>query len=76
MRRMMIQADEELLARLRRRASERGVSAAQVVRDALADHLGTDAAPPPATIIGSIGSKRGDLSRRASDDEYEPEPFR
>lgn len=76
MKRIMIQADEQLLARAKRRAVERGVSVAQVVRDALERDLGYDEPPPPLTCIGSIRSEAGDLSRRASDDEYEAEPFR
>lgn len=31
---------------------------------------------PPLTCIGMINSGRGDLSARASRDEFEPEPFR
>jgi hypothetical protein len=77
MKRMMIQADERLLERAKRRAAERGVSVAQVVRDALEKELGYEQAPPPPlTSIGAISSTSGDLSRRASEDEFEPEPYR
>jgi hypothetical protein len=76
MRRIMIQADERLLARARRRASERGVSIAQVFRDALERDLGDDRPPPQLTSIAFVRSGAGDLSRRASDGEYEPEPYR
>ena len=76
MKRIMVQADERLLARARRRAAERGVSIAQVFRDALERDLGDDSPPPPLTSIGVIRSQKGDLSRRAGDDEYEPEPYR
>ena len=77
MKRMMIQADERLLERARRRAAERGVSVAQVVRDALEKELGYDETPPPpVACIGAVSSARGDLSRRAAEDEFEPEPFR
>jgi hypothetical protein len=72
----MIQAEERLLERARQRASERGVSVAQVVRDALERELGDEQPPPPVTSIGVISSEHGDLSRRATDDEYEPEPYR
>lgn len=72
----MIQTDETLLERARQRASERGVSVAQVFRDALERDLGDQSSPPPLTSIGAVRSERGDLSRRASDDEYEPPPFR
>lgn len=76
MRRMMFQADDELLARAKRRADERGVSLAQLVRDALEKELGNAGqAPPPVTIIGIGRSNRSDLSRLASEDIYEPEPW-
>lgn len=77
MKRMMFQADERLLERARLRAAERGVSVAQVVREALERELGyDDAEPRPLVSIGAISSRSGDLSRRASDDEFAPESFR
>jgi hypothetical protein len=73
----MIQADEWLLDRARHRAAERGVSLAQVVREALERELGYEDVPPrPLVCIGAVSSSEGDLSRRASDDEFEAEPFR
>lgn len=77
MRRMMIQADDALLDRARRRAADRGVSVAQVVREALEHELGPAAPPPDIRCGGSFSSGRGDLARRASSsDDYEPPPFR
>jgi hypothetical protein len=78
MQRLMIQAEPELVERAKRRARERGVSVAQVVRDALEHELEVDEErlAPPLALIGAFSSERGDLSRRASEDEYEPEPFR
>jgi hypothetical protein len=78
MQRLMIQAEPELIERAKRRAQERGVSVAQVVRDAIEHELGAveERIPPPLNCIGIGRSGRGDLSRRASEDEYEPEPFR
>jgi len=79
MRRVVIQAEPELLERAKRRAAQRGVSAAQIWREALVHELGADddeRIPPPLTSIGAFSSRRGDLSRRASDGEYEPAPFR
>jgi hypothetical protein len=79
MQRLMIQAEPELLQRAKRRAAERGLSVAQVVRDAIEHELGPageEPIPPPLTCIGAFSSARGDLSRRASADEYEPPPFR
>lgn len=77
MRRMMIQADDALLDRARRRAADRGVSVAQVVREALEHELGQAAPPPDIRCGGSFRSGRGDLARRvSSSDDYEPPPFR
>lgn len=76
MKRIMVQADERLLDRARATAAERGVSVAQLFRDALERDLGPEHRPPAPNVIGMVRSQRGDLSRRASDDEYEPEPFR
>jgi hypothetical protein len=78
MQRLMIQAEPGLVELVKRRAHERGVSVAQVVREALEHELGVQEEPlaPPLHCIGIGRSGRGDLSRRASEDEYEPEPFR
>jgi hypothetical protein len=79
MQRLMIQAEPELVERAKRRARERGVSVAQVVREALERELEVaeeESIPPPLNCIGAFSSGRSDLSRRASEDEYEPEPFR
>lgn len=80
MQRLMIQAEPELVERAKRRARERGVSVAQVVREAMEHELRStepeEPIPPPLRCIGAFSSERGDLSRRASEDEYEPEPFR
>jgi hypothetical protein len=78
MQRLMIQAEPELVERAKRRAAERGVSVAQVVREAMEHELGPDeeAIPPPLTCIGIGRSGRTDLSRLASEDVYEPEPWR
>jgi hypothetical protein len=75
MRRLIIQADADLLDRARRRAAERGVSMAQVVREALEVALG-DKRQPDILSIGKFRSDTGDLSERASNDEYVPPPWR
>lgn len=75
MRRLIVQADEELLERARRRAVERGVSVAQVVRDALEVELGRDRQPEPRSL-GKYRSGTRDLSQRASDDRYVPPAWR
>ncbi|HEX4464532.1 MAG TPA: hypothetical protein VH042_07835 [Solirubrobacterales bacterium] len=84
-----IQVDAELLERAQRAAKERGVAVPQLVQEALEHELG-EAAPmpqrgprskdecaqPPLTCIGAFSSGRGDLSKLASEDVFEPEPFR
>ncbi len=72
----MIQAEPELVARAKRRAAERGVSIAQVVREAMEHELGDEPQQPPFSMIGAFRSGRSDLSRLASEDVYEPEPWR
>jgi len=80
MQRLMIQAEPELVQRTKRRARERGVSVAQVVREAIERELGSTAEderiPPPLSCIGAFRSGRSDLSRLASGDIFEPEPWR
>ena len=75
MKRIMIQADEGLLRRARRAAALRGVSIAQLVREALERDLGPDRQPMPLSL-GKFRSRSGDLSERASRDEFEPDPWR
>lgn len=72
----MIQADEALLERARRRAADRGVSVAHVVREALERELGSRDPQPEIRAVGVFDSQRGDLARRADRDEYTPPPFR
>ncbi len=69
----MIQADEGLLRRARRIAARRGVSIAQLVRDALEHELGEERQPPPM-FLGKYRSGMPDSSVRATQDEYEPDP--
>jgi hypothetical protein len=78
MQRIMIQAEPELVERAKRRARERGVSVAQVVREAMEHELGgaDERIPPPLKCVGIASSGRSDLSRLASEDIFEPEPFR
>jgi hypothetical protein len=80
MQRMMIQAEPELIERAKCRARERGVSVAQVVREAMEHELGVeqDEEPlaPALRHIGVVSSGHGGLARLASEDIFEPEPFR
>lgn len=77
MRRMVIQADEALLDRARRRAADRGVSVAQLVREALERELGPATPTPDIRCAGAFASGAGDLARRTGEcAEYEPPRFR
>jgi hypothetical protein len=69
-RRVMIQADEELLARARKVAGERGVSFPQLVRDAL-EHELDDAAGGPLSATATI-----DSGGKARQREYQPDAWR
>ncbi len=75
MNRIMIQVDEELLRRARRAAARRGVSIAQLVREALQRELGREHQPAPLSL-GKFRSRVGDLSKRASHDEFQSDPWR
>jgi post-segregation antitoxin (ccd killing protein) len=79
-----VEIDGDLLERARRVARERGVEVPQLVHDALEHEIG-QAAPRPTedegeqpalTCIGAFRSGRGDLSKLASEDVFEPESFR
>jgi hypothetical protein len=81
-----IEIEGELLERARQAANERGVGVPQLVHDA-SKHEIVPSAPTPTgdegdqpTLtcigIGGFGSGRGDLSKLASEDVFEPEPFR
>ena len=69
-RRVMIQAEESLLARARRAASERGVTFPQLVREAL-EHELRDATPGPLSCAGTVDSG-GEARKRA----YRPDAWR
>jgi len=73
----MVEIDSALLERARRRARERGVAVPQLVNEALEHELGEEEGEqPPLTCIGAFSSGRGDLSKLASEDVFEPEPSR
>lgn len=66
MRRFVLQADDGLLERAREVAHERGVSIAQVVRDALEKELGPPPGRPTSRLIGAFESGEPDNARKAS----------
>jgi hypothetical protein len=74
MQRLTIQAEPEMIQRVKRRAAERGVSASEVWREAMRHELGVEEEriPPPLTCIGIGRSGRSDLSELASEAIYEP----
>jgi hypothetical protein len=78
MQRIMIQAEPELVERAKRRARERGVSVAQVVREAMEHELADadEQSPPPLTCIGAFDSGRSDLSELASENIFMPLSWR
>jgi hypothetical protein len=65
MKRIMIQADEELIARAKDAAHCRGVSVAQLVREALEKELGP-ARRPRTKLIGAFNSGETDVARRSA----------
>jgi hypothetical protein len=66
MKRFIIQADEELIERARGEAQRRGVSIAQVVRDALQRELGP-AKRPRTKLIGAFRSAAPTDARELSE---------
>ena len=77
MKRFMLQADDALLERAREVAHERGVSIAQVVRDALEKELGPTRARPRSRLIGAFESGERDNARKASrTSRVPPRPWR
>ena len=84
-----VEVDAGLLNHARRVADERGIAVPQLVEEALERELAEatpgpqppskgegDGDQPPLSCIGAFSSGRGDLSKLASEDVFEPEPFR
>lgn len=59
--------DTDAYRRLKRLAREEGRSAAELVREAVAEYAERHAARPAPRSIGSIRSGRGDLGENAED---------
>jgi hypothetical protein len=67
-------APDDLIERLRREASERGVSLATVIREAL-ERKAEGYHPKPRSLgIGDSG--RTDIARRTAEETISPEPWR
>jgi hypothetical protein len=64
-------AKEQVLAEAPGWTEEQAQRALQAAHDS-----GSGEPQPPFSLIGGFHSGRGDLSERASRDEFDPEPFR
>lgn len=74
MRRTTVVASDELLERLRRVAAERGISMAELIREALEEALKRYRPRPRSLGIGASGHT--DTARRAGEERPEPRPWR
>jgi metal-responsive CopG/Arc/MetJ family transcriptional regulator len=74
MRRTTIMAPEELLRELRRVASERGSSMAEVIREALEKEVSRHRPRPRS--IGIAASGHADTSRLTTEERPEPRSWR
>jgi hypothetical protein len=61
---LVVKLPEDLAARVEAAAAKRGVSAEEVVAEAVAAHLPSDDSDPLEAFIGSGSSGRSDLARR------------
>lgn len=69
-----MRADDDLLRRVKRRAAQRGISVAQLVRDALERTVGEDRLPPKPLSLGRFDS--GGLAPASDADGFVAEPCR
>jgi plasmid stability protein len=74
MRRFIVQADDDLIRRVKKRAGQRGVSVAQVVRDALEAAVGDGGHRVPS-FIGKYDSKGRGPSASEIDGKYVADPY-
>jgi plasmid stability protein len=75
MKRFIVQADDDLLRRVKKRAAQRGVSVAEVVRDALERALGDGDRRPVPLSIGKFSSGRTNKDSERASDEFVAEPY-
>jgi ribbon-helix-helix CopG family protein len=73
-KRFIVQADDDLIRRVKKRAAQRGVSVAQVVREALEDALGRGR--PLPSFIGKYRSHGVGPPAAEIDDKYVAEPYK
>ena len=76
MQKLVIEADQDLIREVEQIAKWRRVSPSVIARELLAKELRSYGPQPVPKSIGAFRSETGDLSRRASEDEYEPPPWR
>jgi metal-responsive CopG/Arc/MetJ family transcriptional regulator len=74
MERTTIVLPENLRKQARRAAAERGVSMSQLIREALEEKLRSERPKPKSIGIGY--SPLSDISEKAGEIEYEPDPWR
>jgi hypothetical protein len=74
MRRVTIAAPDDLIERLRREATDRGVSLAIVIREALENKARSYRPKPRSLGIGDSG--RTDVSQRTAEEPITPDPWR
>lgn len=74
MQRTTIVAPEQLLNRLRRQASDRGVSLATVIREAM--EAQAERGQPIPRTLGMFVSGQSDISQRSAEERPEPRPWR
>ena len=74
MKRFMVQADEALIRRMRKRANERGVSVAALGRESIERSLGNDRQPFPHSIGKHRSGRRHDARRAGA--KFVAEPWR
>ncbi len=67
MKRFMVQADEELIERAKRRAADRGISVAQLVREALEREVGNGIPKRRLKFIGMFSSEEGPNARELTE---------
>lgn len=71
-----VELDADLVRHAEGEAERRGTTLTQLVEDAIKRELADEPQQPPFSLIGAFSSGRGDLSELASEDVFEPRPFR